>query len=185
MIMPSCSVSSTQSPWHQTSGKRSKYAARYLRAVGVVPEADRHRRERRRADELALLAARAAAPCSSNTSTVHAEAAALQLAAPHRQRRACRARSTTRCRCRRRSTTGSTSRLHALVDVVEALGRERRAGREHRRAAPPRSRVLARHQRRSSCSASMYLADVPKCVMRSASAKSNRTRPRSMNGEPS
>ena len=33
--------------------------------------------------------------------------------------------------------------------------------------------------------ASMYLADVPKCVIRSASASSHRMRPRSMNGEPS
>src|SRR5438552_1790161 len=28
--MPSCAVSSTQSPWHQMPGKRSKYAARYF-----------------------------------------------------------------------------------------------------------------------------------------------------------
>ncbi len=33
--------------------------------------------------------------------------------------------------------------------------------------------------------ASMYFADVPKCVIFSLSANSHRMRPRSMNGEPS
>ena len=111
------------------------------------------------------------------------EPAALDLAAPHRQRR----------RAEREAghdvgAAGDRRQaqvvLHALVDVVEALGRQRAAGREHRAHAWRGSQSLRGTSAIFFC-ASMYLADVPKCVIRSASASCHRIRPRSMNGEPS
>ena len=73
----------------------------------------------------------------------HAEAAALQLAAPHRQRRAAEreARDDVGAAGDRRQAEVV---LHALVDVVEALRRERAAGREQRPQVRERV-ILARH----------------------------------------
>src|SRR3546814_15885594 len=53
------------------------------RAGGVGPEADRHARDRLHADQLALLAAHRPAVAVEHLDR-HAEAAALDLAAPHR-----------------------------------------------------------------------------------------------------
>ena len=55
MMMPPCPVHSAKSPWHHTFGERSRSRPAGIRAVGIVPEADRHRRERLGADELTLL----------------------------------------------------------------------------------------------------------------------------------
>jgi predicted metal-binding protein len=57
--------------------------------------------------------------------------------------------------------------LHAFIDVVEALRCERRSGRKHgakRRQSNPSFGTSA-----IFFCASMYFADVPKCVIRSAS----------------
>ena len=74
--------------------------------------------------------------------------------------------------------------LDAGIDEVEALGRKRRAGGQHGCAAPAGGAC------RFGCqpvffTASMYLAEVPKIVMPSASAKSKSTRSEGWKGEPS
>src|SRR5450631_844083 len=116
-----------------------------LGAVGVVPETDRHRGERRRAYQLAFLLAHWLAVAIVD---VYAEpqTTALQLATPYRARRAPEreTRDDVRpARDRRQTKIG----LDALVDVVEALRRERTARREHRVERAQRV-VLARYQSR-------------------------------------
>ena len=104
---------------------------------------------------------------------LHAEAAALQLAAPHRQRRAAEREAghdVGAAGDRRQAEIV----LHALVDVIEALRRERAAGREQR-AQVARARSPCAGRRAIFFARSTYLADVPKCVIRSASAKSHRS----------
>ncbi len=118
--------------------------ATILRVAGVVPEPHRHRRERRRAHELALelAAGRDRLAVVVVDVDLHAETAALQLAAPHRQRRA-----TEREAGHDVGAPGDRRQaeiaLHALVDVIEALRRERAAGREQRPQIRERE-VLAR-----------------------------------------
>ncbi len=109
-------------------GKALEVGGAVLLAVGVVPEADRHRREGRGADQLALLAD---APACRRR---------------RRPRPPCRGRGTGSRRARPApiglpSTKQETmsvppemeERQHVAldlrVDVVEALGRQRRAGR--------------------------------------------------------
>src|SRR5262249_57340263 len=64
------------------AGKFLEVGGAVLRAVRVVPEADRHRGEGPRAHELALLAAHGFALLVENIDG-HAEALGLDLAAPH------------------------------------------------------------------------------------------------------
>ena len=129
-------------------------------AVGIVPEADRHRRERRGADELALLAAHRLAVVVEDVDR-HAEAAALDLAAPHRLR------------------SGSPSTKQETMSVppeIEArctslLDRRRRRSRSSPATAASRSRrscarvdrsCVSRGSRPALRTASMNLAEVPK-----------------------
>ena len=83
--MPSCSVSSTKSPWVPDVGIGLEVGGAIARAVRVVPEADAACRGRASgADQLALLAAHRLALVVVEDLDRHAEAAALDLAAPDR-----------------------------------------------------------------------------------------------------
>ena len=100
---------------------------------------------------------------------LHAQAAALDLAAPDRQRRIAEPKQDTMS-VPPEIDDRQTSLLDLAVDVVEALRRQRRAGGED---GAQRGEVNA------SCAASgrawqmasMNLAEVPNWVMRSASAE--------------
>src|SRR4051812_42475619 len=74
------------------------------RAVGIVPEADRHRGERPRADQLALFSLQRA-PLLVEHIDRHAESLRLDLAAPDRTGRIAE-HEARRCRCRPRWTRG-------------------------------------------------------------------------------
>ena len=98
-----------------------------LAPVGVVPESDRHARERRGAHQLAALAAHRAAGVIEDLHP-QAEAAALDLPAMDRPRRAPQGEA--------RNDVGSPGDrgeqqvgLHGAVHVIEAVGQQRRAGR--------------------------------------------------------
>ena len=99
-------------------------------AVGVVPEAHGHRRQRRGEDELADLVAQRPAALVEDVDR-RAQAAALDLARTHGQQRAAADEG--------RADVGAAARgdrPHVLadrvVDPVEGLGRQRRAGRGDR-----------------------------------------------------
>ena len=99
-------------------------------AVGIVPEAHGHRRERTGADELALPARGQRPSVVAEDLDRHAQPARLQLALPDRKRRVAEREA--------RDDVGAARdrgelhvRLHVAVDVVEALVGERRAGRHH------------------------------------------------------
>ena len=182
MITPPCSVISAQSPWRQTFGNRSKYAARYFDAVGIVPERHRHARKRRRAHEL---------PCCPTTELpvvvedfdLHPEAARLELAAPHRADRIAEreARDDVRSAAdAAQPNVGFTS----LVHVVVAMLGQRASGREDR--LQPREDRASRSGCSPSFSASAsHFALVPNTVTRSSAAMSQRIGRRRMNGAPS
>ena len=69
MTMPSCVGDLAVVAVAPDAGKLLEVRGAVLGAVGIVPEADRHRGKRARADELALLAVAPSCPASSNTST--------------------------------------------------------------------------------------------------------------------
>src|SRR5207237_7266898 len=106
-------------------------------AVGVVPESYGHRGKWRRADKLAA----DARPRRDRLAVVvedvdrESEAAALQLSPPHGQRRIAEREAgndVSASRDRRQAQVV----LDALIDVVEAVRRERTAGGEHRPQMP-------------------------------------------------
>ena len=105
---------------------------------------------------------------------LHAQRAALDLAAPHRADRiaADEAAHDVGAAGNRRQVDVA---LHVLVDEVEALRRQRRSGRRHRPHAVERVR-LARAQA-GLRTASMNLADVPNSVIRVSSANVNSVLP--------
>jgi hypothetical protein len=92
MIKPPCAVISAEVAVAPDVVEALEVGGAVLAAVGVVPEADRHHREGLGAHQLALLAAHRAAVVVEHVDR-HAQPAALDLAAPHRQHRDCRARS--------------------------------------------------------------------------------------------
>src|SRR6185503_9453225 len=95
-----------------------------LGAVGIVPEADRHRGERPGADQLAFFTLYRATFLVENRHR-HAEALGLDLAAPYRTHRVAEDEA-------RHDVGAAGDRgqahvvVHVLVDVIEALGCERR-----------------------------------------------------------
>ena len=95
-------------------------------AVGVIPEADRHRRKRVLANQLSTLIDETVTAIVKHID-IHTKREALQLAASYGQHRIAAGKATENI-----GTTGNRRELyvgfHMLVDVVEALGRERRAG---------------------------------------------------------
>src|SRR5439155_6406581 len=94
-----------------------------LGTVRVVPESNWHRRERRSADELALLPAHRLAILVEDLD-LHPQSAALQLTAPDGPRRTTEREAgddVSAARDRRQAHLA----LDALIDVVEALGRQR------------------------------------------------------------
>jgi hypothetical protein len=101
-----------------------------LAAVRVVPKAERHRRERRRAHELAFLLADGAAVGRENFD-LHAEPAALQLTAMHRPQRIAEREARDQV-----GAAGNRGQLNvgfdAAVNEIEARRRERRACRQDR-----------------------------------------------------
>ena len=108
-------------------------------------------------------------PSSSNTSTSMPEAAALDLAAPDRQRRIAEHEArhdVGAARDRRQADVV----LDALVDVVEAFRRERAAGRKHRRARLPG---------RSPCAAPARSSSARRCTSPTCRSASSARRPRS------
>ena len=135
-------------------------------AVGVVPESDRHRGEGRGADQLALLAHAPACPRRSRPRpSCRGRAPGSRRARPGRWD--CRARSRRRCRCRRRSRTGrhpsSRSHRRSRSPPAPAASRWRRWC-----AAPSRSWRRRSASASALAQASMYFAEVPKKVQRSA-----------------
>ena len=130
------------------------------RAVGVVPEADRHRRHRPGDDQLALLADQRAAVRRERLDRA-AEVAAADLALPDRDQR--------RGADERGAHVGAAGdRLEVdrwadrLVHVAEALGRQRRARRAD--ALEPRQVARLGRPQPSLRQAMRYGADVPKYV---------------------
>src|SRR5581483_2634423 len=98
--------------------------------VRIVPEPDRHRGERRRADELAFLLAHRTAVFVVHLD-LHAESAALDLPAPDRtggiaEREAAHDVRAAGDRCELNVA------FHVRVHVIEALGHEWRTRREYR-----------------------------------------------------
>src|SRR5438445_10811721 len=98
-----------------------------LRAIGIVPEPDRHARKWRRAGELALLSTQRLAVVVEHFA-LEAKTAALQLAAIHRQQRIAEREA--------RNDVGAARNrgeqhalLHVAVDIFETLIRQPRAGR--------------------------------------------------------
>ena len=142
MIMPSCDGQFHEVAVAPDAGKALEVRGTVFGAVGIVPESDRHRGEGRRADQFALLARARACHLVVD---VHSQPqpAALQLTAPYRPGRAAQSEAGNDVRAagnRRQAQIG----LDALVDVVEALGRERASGRQHRaQRAPARSPCAA------------------------------------------
>src|SRR5262249_22673615 len=108
-----------------------------FRTVRVIPEADRHRRKRRLADELTRLVAKRVA-FRSEDSEVHAEAWHLDLATQDGKIRTSPRKEPDDVR-----TAGDRGqmdiRLDRPVDEVEAFGRERRSGRRDR---PDRGEIV-------------------------------------------
>src|SRR5947199_9895362 len=101
-----------------------------LRAIGIVPEPDRHRREGPRADKLALFTTYRMTRLIVDIDA-HAQTPALELATPHRSGRTTQREAGDDVRT---SGYGRKTQviLDALVDVVEALWRERATRRKHR-----------------------------------------------------
>ena len=183
MTRPSCSVISTQSPWHHTPGKRSKYAARYLRR-----------------------------PDRSRSPSASTETAIVQTSSPLARRTtglpSSSKTSTSMPRPRHCSSprhTGSVGApsakhdtmsvppeiddrqqvvLHALVDVVEALRRQRAAGREHR-AHAAELEVLARDERDLLLRVDVLRRGAEVRHPLRVGQRPQSMRPRSTNGEPS
>ena len=116
-----------------------------FRTAGIVPEPDRHRRKRRCADELPTPTRASGDRLALVVVDVdrETEAAALELAAPHGQRRIAKREA-------RHDVGAAGDRreakivLDALVDVVEAFLGERAPRREHRPQLGELE-VLARH----------------------------------------
>ncbi len=96
-------------------------------AVGIVPEADRHRRKRLQADELALGAARRLAGLVEHLDR-QTQPAGLDLAPPHRPDRISQHEARHDVGAARDRGEMNVA-LHLGVDVVEALGHQRRSGR--------------------------------------------------------
>ena len=170
--MPPCSRPLGEVAVAPDAGEALEVGGAVFRAVGIVPEADRHRRERR--------ACRRARPCSPASGLavvvedvdLHAEPAALDLAAPDRQRRIAEHEAGDDV-----GAAGDRGEVHValdrVVDVVEALRRQRRAGRERSCARVERSCVS-----RGRSPAFLHRVDelrrgAEDACIRSASAKSN------------
>src|SRR5581483_6954359 len=99
-----------------------------LAAVRVVPEPERHRRERLGAHELTFLSAHGF-PFIVVYLDLHAETPALNLAAPHREERIAEHEAGNQIGAP--GDGGETDvALHAAIDVVESFRRERAAGGE-------------------------------------------------------
>ncbi len=155
------------------AGKALEVGGAVLAALRVVPEADRHRGEGCGADEFARRAADGAAFFVEDFD-FHAKPTALEFAPPHRKQRI--AEGETRDDVRASRNRGEQHPLlDVAVDVIEALGQERRAGGEDR-LERAQAMALARFDPAFS-SAARYLALVPKTVMPSASTRSHRTLP--------
>src|SRR5262249_50573836 len=111
------------------AGKLLEVGGVVARAVGIVPEAYRHRGEGGGTHQLALLAAHRA-PEVVVALHLHAEFSALYLAAPPRARRIARGEARDDV-----GAAGDRGEVHVLldlaVDVVVALSDERRARRKH------------------------------------------------------
>src|SRR5262245_2553278 len=97
-----------------------------LDAAGIVPEAERHRGEGRRADQLSFLFADRASVLIPDFD-LHAERPALDLAAPHRPDRVPADEATDNVGASR--DRGQVDvRLDVRIDEVKALGRQWRSG---------------------------------------------------------
>ncbi|MCY1213578.1 hypothetical protein D9M72_253670 [compost metagenome] len=112
------------------TGKGFEVGRPELRPVRVVPEAHRHRREVPGADQFAFLAEYPPAVLVPHLG-VHAQALALQLAAPHRQHRVAQGEAGNDVGA---AGNGGQAQLvlDFAVDELEALVGQRRTGREQR-----------------------------------------------------
>ena len=126
MIMPPVGVSSAKSPWHQMPCEPIEIGRVVAGAVGIVPEAGGHGGERRRAHQFPLSPGHRLAVIVEH-GHLHAQAAALQFAAPHRQHRTAQGETGDDVRAAGDGAELQVG-LHVPVDVVEGLGRQGRAG---------------------------------------------------------
>ena len=130
MIAVPRSVISIQSPWRQTPGVLLEVAGAVAAAVLVAPEEDGHRGHRLGHDQLADLADHRVALLVPGLDG-GAEGAALELAPVDRQQRDAADEGGAEVGAAAgREEPGVGAEV--LVDPVEALGRERAAGRAHR-----------------------------------------------------
>ncbi len=97
-------------------------------AVGIVPEAERHRWKRAGADQFALFLDLGRLAVGGEDVGCHAERRALQFAAPHRPKRVAGGEAGEQIGAARHRKQEHVA-LHLLIDEVEALGRQRRSGR--------------------------------------------------------
>src|SRR5713101_1277033 len=125
MIMPPWAVHSAKSPWHQTPGKRSKYAERYLRCSGSFQNIT--------GVEGNGLVQTSSPFCSrtglpSSDINRHAQSRSLNFAAPDRSGRIAEHKAGHDV-----STAGNGGEVHVRfnlrIDVIKAVCGERRAGR--------------------------------------------------------
>ena len=143
-------------------GEALEIGGAVFRAVGIVPEPHRHRRERLGADQLARLPAhRAGRPRSTPRPPCRGPAPGsrrarpAQVGSPQTKHDTMSVPPEIEARC--------TSGLDVLIDVVEALRRQRRAGRGDQPHGW-RDRGCWRGSSPAFLQASMYLAEVPNSV---------------------
>ena len=163
MIMPPCAVQLDPVAVAPDAGKALEVGGAILAPVAVVPEADRHRRKRRGADELAFFARAPAGPSSSNTSTSMPSAAAW--ISP---RHTGRVRIAADEAADDVGAAGDRGQVHVALDRVVDVSKLSGASGEPVDVIVRTDRRAMRAPRaggRPSARASMNFADVPNSVM--------------------
>ena len=111
------------------AGESLEVSGMIFRVVGIVPEPDRHRGKRLGADQLTVFIRDRFATFIENLDR-HSKRDALQLAAPDRQYRIAGGKTADNV-----GAAGDRCKLDVfgdrVIDIVEALGRQRRTGREN------------------------------------------------------
>ena len=111
------------------AGESLEVSGMIFRIVGIVPESDRHRGKCPGADQLTVFIPYRFTMFVENLDR-HTERDALQLAAPHRQYRIAGGKTADNV-----GAAGDRRKLDVfgdrVIDIVEALGRQRRTGREN------------------------------------------------------
>ena len=141
MISPPCLVHSAKSPWHQIFAKALEIGGVIFLSVRIVPEHHRHRGEGLRADQFALFLLDMLAVVGPDIHR-HAETGRLDFAAPDRRGRIAEHEAGHDVGAARNRGEMQVL-LDVGIDVIEAFGGERRAGRGHH----PHRRQIVRLRR--------------------------------------